>query len=447
MISVLDLPSEVLETIIVSLSDAPLSISALSKSCGRFFSLIYETHDDYLWRRIFLARYDDPRDSDYLNVNAFDKHGWRKEYTSRAFAEDCIARPSLIESPASEKWLGIKREHFPSLIESMLRLCTTASPLSAANSESDSPSSINNVSKAENEKDASLNIRQINKLATGGHFHPLLSWLSPPYRKSAEDAIQAACKLLAFLGPRSTVKCDRWPTSDPFEDSSCALALKYGRRRTYDMDYPERERLFGPFIHHSHHECTPDWIQLAAIRFVCEDAALTEGVQLQLPASDLNRLRPCNWTAQRSLCPTAHNVDNLCKTERDWAGVEGAWRLFVVWLGYDSLIAFNGNMTNDEEVDSGQVHVNVALRLRVVSYEPDPEGSPLFPVIKIEGESGGEGLEAHRVEGNVSMLSDGSVRWSIVSYCLRLSLYSLDDLVSLQRCHLRITLMLRRNGP
>lgn len=84
---------------------------------------------------------------------------------------------------------------------------------------------------------------------------------------------------------------------------------------------------------------------------------------------------------------------------------------------------FNADMKNDDIIKDAQVYLIVPLRLRIVSYKDEPDGSPLFPTIQCEGEMGGQGwdtsdeeqADVHHVEGSVSMLADGSVRWSLVS--------------------------------
>ncbi|CAL1717319.1 unnamed protein product [Somion occarium] len=440
MTSIVDLPSEILEAIIVNLSGSPLSIAALSKTCRRFLSLIYETPDHHLWRTVFLSRYDDPRLSDRLNLHSFDKSLWRNEYTSRAWAAEQLQATDISET---DKSLGLRLERFSSALDAISRLCTSAnpqSPILTRDGTSDSSSSSHalahdktiyhayrNTSRivrlADTVETLSLNLQQLKSLTDGGCFHLLLHWLCPPYRQTAEDATQSACKLLAFLGTRHTSASGL--EENPFKDPLCKAALKYARRRAYDMDYPVKARKYGPFVRHRRQRFTADWIQLAAIRLLCEEAALEEHSTLFLDLTELGRLRPGAWVPD--LRDTHHEVANINEShamERDWAGVEGVWRRLVVWLGYDNLINFNADMKNDDIIEDAQVYLIVPLRLRIVSYKDEPDGSPLFPTIQCEGEMGGQGwdtsdeeqADVHHVEGSVSMLADGSVRWSLTSY-------------------------------
>jgi len=67
----------------------------------------------------------------------------------------------------------------------------------------------------------------------------------------------------------------------------------------------------------------------------------------------------------------------------------------------------------------------VPVRLRIVSYDHDPDAPPGFPTIIVEGEMGGENWnpevtsdsqnDIRLVSGTVSLLYDGNVRWSFVT--------------------------------
>ena len=59
----LSLPVEVTEDILVLLAanSSPRSISALAQTCRHLRQLIYDPLDKFLWRRVFLTTFDDPR--------------------------------------------------------------------------------------------------------------------------------------------------------------------------------------------------------------------------------------------------------------------------------------------------------------------------------------------------------------------------------------------------
>ncbi len=93
---------------------------------------------------------------------------------------------------------------------------------------------------------------------------------------------------------------------------------------------------------------------------------------------------------------------------------------------YDVLIPYIQHSRRFDTADLEEAWVIVPISLRITSYSPS--SIPAYsdrPTIHVEGEMGGAGWEGNvsladedirRVYGTVSMLADGSVRWSIVSY-------------------------------
>ena len=92
--------------------------------------------------------------------------------------------------------------------------------------------------------------------------------------------------------------------------------------------------------------------------------------------------------------------------------------------------ALNGPDWNDDSMGSGLFHRArhlVPCRLRIVSYSRELGCFPDYPTIHFEGETGMENWVDYteeedisddmvcHVDGQVSMLADGSVRWSFVS--------------------------------
>lgn len=331
---IVDLPPELLESIIVTLSDAPFSISALSKTCSTFFLLIYKGPDHHLWRRLFLSRYDDPRQTDHLNRHPFDKTLWRDEYTSRAATEEHLTH-------GVDKWLGIPQGQFASTFDSLARSCCTAPPLplqlreapAQPDRSSQSSTGLLQVYKKTHDivqcvpKDIapSFNIERLNALAKEGYFQFLLQWLSKPYRKLVEEQTQVGCKLIAYLGFRRTVGRGMLPQS--FSDPLYEKPLIDAAKRTYNMDYPVQERMYGPYIKHRRGKYTPDWLQLASVRLLCEAALLDHNHDLLNELTELDRLRPGAWTVGLGT-PSQSEAGGSSEMapNKDWAGVEGVWR-------------------------------------------------------------------------------------------------------------------------
>ncbi|KAK7682528.1 hypothetical protein QCA50_014328 [Cerrena zonata] len=183
--------------------------------------------------------------------------------------------------------------------------------------------------------------------------------------------------------------------------------------------------MYGPFIRHRRGKFTPDWLHLASVRLLCEQGILEHSNDVLKQLTELDRLRPGSWATGLGNSSQIANTSETSQN-KDWAGVEGVWRQLVIWMGYEALVEFQHDKNNYSLVEHRSTHIVVPLYLHVVSYEDDPHGSPLFPIIHFEGQIGGEGwhvdpepqhgLDIHPVEGKVCMLSDGSVRWSLISY-------------------------------
>lgn len=101
----LALPAELIEEITTYLYHDPPSIAALSKTSRFLYSVIYESTDQHLWRRVFLMLFDDPRPTRAL-LSAADAKGvlsekfighswsyeWQQEFQRRFAAQTFMFR-------------------------------------------------------------------------------------------------------------------------------------------------------------------------------------------------------------------------------------------------------------------------------------------------------------------------------------------------------------------
>lgn len=89
--TILSLPAELLESIIISSShvDGPSAIVSLSNAKSTFYELIYKSPDSHLWREIFLAQFDDPRKLGSL-VGVEVSVDWARGYKQRIKARNHI---------------------------------------------------------------------------------------------------------------------------------------------------------------------------------------------------------------------------------------------------------------------------------------------------------------------------------------------------------------------
>ncbi|EKM61560.1 uncharacterized protein PHACADRAFT_204731 [Phanerochaete carnosa HHB-10118-sp] len=82
-VGLLALPPELLEDILVLLAELghPKTISALAKTCRTLRQLIYAPQDKFLWRRMLLATFDDPR-----SIQVEPGFNWASDYQARVEA-------------------------------------------------------------------------------------------------------------------------------------------------------------------------------------------------------------------------------------------------------------------------------------------------------------------------------------------------------------------------
>ncbi|KAI0631873.1 hypothetical protein C8Q77DRAFT_169204 [Trametes polyzona] len=280
----------------------------------------------------------------------------------------------------------------------------------------------------------------------------------------------AASQILSYLG--FFPACSDIPSQPASrDDARCpAEALQ----RVFNMDYLSPRRGYGPYLpvrpprgspeadareaslgtsesdsddpdwepNHNEREVLPsadqllpDWAWLAAARTVAdcvlhvyqesEDVDklaawdnLREGTWLSPPGSHTAEDDPSNISA------SLDGEEHMQQAGYDWAGAEGVWRRLTCWLGYDDLV-YHHHYGRYDDPDLDQAWIIVPFSLRITGYSPSP--IPKYadrPTIHVEGEMGGAEWEGsidisnediRRVHGTVSMLSDGSVRWSITS--------------------------------
>ncbi|RPD53811.1 hypothetical protein L226DRAFT_516813 [Lentinus tigrinus ALCF2SS1-7] len=86
--AILALPAEIVEAILTwcAATDDPCAIASLAQTCRELRSIVYAAEDRHLWRLVFLAVFDDPREVD-PTVNDSD---WYRAFTERVWARRYI---------------------------------------------------------------------------------------------------------------------------------------------------------------------------------------------------------------------------------------------------------------------------------------------------------------------------------------------------------------------
>ncbi|KAI0814774.1 hypothetical protein BC629DRAFT_1719942 [Irpex lacteus] len=257
----------------------------------------------------------------------------------------------------------------------------------------------------------------------------------------------------------------RWKYKDRFQwprlkkEGRRELIKRLCQARVFQMDYPSVRRCWGPFLPVESHpndegsarvpatsssysdsddeyqpsierrsyepsadKVYPDWVHLSAIRVVVESCLRSDDVfhDILAPLTGWSALRPGFWVPPYNEDPERPLSDPASLYERDWAGVEGIWQRCVVWLDYDNLVTQNVSI-EDLSLPLGALSRKIIpLTMKITGYAPSTIlGHERTPDIYFEGEMGGAlwDLEhdTRRIHGTVSVIADGSVRWSTYS--------------------------------
>ncbi|KAI0789986.1 hypothetical protein C8Q75DRAFT_806636 [Abortiporus biennis] len=105
--NILNLPTEILESIILQFTHFPQDITSFASTCKSIYSIIYKSSDNHLWRSLFLSQYDDPRSCptillSRLRRNPQDEtmlYDWGLQLKRRTWALKWWTRASLSNLP------------------------------------------------------------------------------------------------------------------------------------------------------------------------------------------------------------------------------------------------------------------------------------------------------------------------------------------------------------
>ncbi len=348
------LPGEVAEVVIISLAGCPSSIAALSQTCKSFHGLICSPPDDHLWRELTLTLFDDPRDSLPLRLSPasedVSRYQWRTAYQQRA---RMISRLEGIDqcsdSGAPSPTYDTRLDLFPAILfmiktaspvklDDMLGASPASHffqrnqqhhPLVVAYQETPElplPDSLSHITR-------SVNIQRLSQLPPEGILSLLerREWLMEGFHTGTltDPTARKACEYIAVCG---------WPepsgkTESGLNDENKARSQTYkaAHKKVFDMDYPTSVRSYGPFIPDaglSHVKVTPDWVHLAAVRLVTQEAIKKKlNIEQHSLFHGLDSIRGGAWaTMPQDRIKVQKSLSKAPLDGYDWAGVEGVWR-------------------------------------------------------------------------------------------------------------------------
>ncbi|KAJ3918631.1 hypothetical protein F5877DRAFT_78841 [Lentinula edodes] len=415
--NLLSIPPEIIHHILVFCQ--PTDVATFAKVCRISFDLVYSGNDQFLWRELFLNNYDDPRKS--IQTLVVDKasaepFNWKDVLQRRTEAELIARRAQNVESHERRRAL-----------ETFVTAALQALPAIKNSEEKEQPSS---------------NLQWLDRVLRETHM------LSQPILQTDSDSetIQLRSRLRAYVSL----------THDPSdeEESTKVVAARRIESRCFVYDI----RNYKPITH---------WGPFLANGFVNWQHIEHLG---NVVLTNLREL-PGSWaTTVPSLGlenTQAFSAPGPC-SDIDWAGVEGAssivsylgtpqpiaifrnlaeiclfhglsvtsctlYRLKIldltVWMESSDLFAFNySNVAHGprnaeffrdsrfrEATRLIEIKLYLVSRSQLRFYTPSPDLEDLktrYPTLFFCGVSRGVSGNEAKVEGNVCIGIDGTIRWT-----------------------------------
>ncbi|KZT06261.1 uncharacterized protein LAESUDRAFT_759451 [Laetiporus sulphureus 93-53] len=387
------LPAELAERILLFCE--PRDVANFAATCQGAYKLVYESDDQFLWRELFLSHsFDDLRNALPLTgpSKPVTEHDWRTELQRRVHAKHVVLRG--ITGPARQRAL-----------ETLVNVVETALPAKDGHDSSDKS---NNLQWLEA-------IMREAKFETGG-------------MSSAERQLLGRLKTYVALSYES----------DEIDEPTRRLwneLRRTSRCYVYDSRRYEEDTLWGPFSLREDGELVVNWEHMEHVVTV---------VAMKLREIPLIALRLYNKPQPGLAATRAYSAPPVQdRKPHDWAGVAGTWRRFVCFMDYRDLFAFNSGFSltarrdpsffeddYQEAIRPVELHlevldpsVSVPASSRICissssssSYYPSTSSlHPSYPPIFFKGFSRGAHSSDASVEGSVTMLADGGIRWSFVT--------------------------------
>ncbi|KAG5653754.1 hypothetical protein H0H81_010841 [Sphagnurus paluster] len=359
MAGLLILPQEIVEDLLLYLD--PIDIARISGCCNLLRLVVYNPNDQALWRALYLQQpFDDPRKCVSINGTARDHIDWKVSLQRLIRARTVVSSPNLCR-PGERL----------TILETLLELATYVPPLSCANDP-------HNLSSN-------------------------LMWVAVTLRGSAlldeatssEEERQLCARLHTYFG---------LTTADARRDTRVR-----SRAFVYDIRNYRHETRYGPLDVHGR----VNWVHMQALHHVVS----MHIVDLQEDDESFPfAIFPMSIPYTQIVIPPGINFD----TERDWAGVEGTWRVSFCFCDHRELLNENGNLDFSifEAQDFGEVFRSLDVNLQIVETEHDPK-YPKRPIIHFSGEMP---LSTSTMTGTVQMTPDGQVAWNFVRKTVHLRL-------------------------
>ena len=273
-VAVFQIPNEVIEHALTYLH--PLDVARFSQTCRLACTFVYGAADQYLWRQLFLASFDDPREA-FDSRDANPEYNWKGELQRRAQAE-------LIAFNIKQR---LDEQTFA--LETFISMIWDALPVPVL------------------EHKPSNSLEWVTRVL---HDSRILD--APVMWPEAKDN-QLISRIQTYLALTLNEVTD-----DKSKAHLDALRIR-SRCRVYDLRNYRRETDYGPYLKGG----AVNWAHAQAIVNVIQ----------------MNLREICFWMDTRPPvgleATRAYSVTGAAnRAPMDWACVEGTWRRFVCFMDY-----------------------------------------------------------------------------------------------------------------
>jgi hypothetical protein len=284
--SFLSLPPEVIaEAAILS---NPNDVAALSCCCRHLYDIIYSTSFGYIWRRLYLATFDNPKLLVSEGVIPHIDFDWKYEVQRRAAAENLFMSNQLTEAASS-----LQKDHALEALASTIQWLA--------------PSKIGTVSPTRSSD-------WCHEMSCGPGGHTLLKHLT---------SAKPSTVLVAFMYLSAFAHLEGQDTETT---TFCHLNTRnQSRAFVYDMKRYTKLSRWAPLLPDGTGHVNWEHIVHLMVVMIANLRDLSDFYEVSPPLM-LESVRPLSAPGIAS------------RSQHDWAGVEGKWIRIVSFMDYPDLM-------------------------------------------------------------------------------------------------------------
>lgn len=301
--AILAIPAEITEHALVHAH--PRDVAHFAQTCRSARALVYEAHDQHLWRRLFLEQpFDDPRARSNANyaTAALDRPGVLDDVDYKFELQKRVRLMRVIRNWRNDP---DALDAFPALV----RIARDA-PVMPPPEQADKSRDLAWISSL-------LKVHSI--WATDGDAEACLNLIASKYDGASSYAepyfaLESSSELWCLLG---------WRTSIVSSNAAELMRARTAARTfVYDMRNYTADNFYGPYKKDLRPIVNWKHIQNAIAIIQCNLMDLDRLWIDTRPPVDLDAIRAYS-------APGSHTRD-----PRDWAGVQGTWRRYVCFMDY-----------------------------------------------------------------------------------------------------------------